>query len=168
MKALYNGVLLRGDSVVHLFLDFSNCLLLHRSILIVLRVVILSLVHKVVSDGWSAWTRGRFGTFRGLKTTVLLADWLISHFLHQCLSVDVLFGYYTGWILYWYFEMMISAVNFLHHSHHRLLQSPRTHTCQRCHHPTPFIRWIKMYITLRLMWLFPRKCHSSKWRSFGL
>ena len=53
MKALDNCVLLRGAAcdVVHLFLDFSNCLLLHRSILIVLRVVILSLVHKVVSEG---------------------------------------------------------------------------------------------------------------------
>lgn len=170
MKALNNGVLVWGNCLIHLFLDFSNCLLLHRSILIVLRVVILCLVHKIVSNSWSAWTSGRFCSFRRLKAAVLLPDRLISHFLHQCFSIDILFGDDTGRVLYWNFEMMISAVNFLHHSHHRLLESPRTHACQRCRCccSTRFSRWVKMRIALWFERLFPSKCHSSERGSFGL
>ena len=106
--------------------------------------------------------------FRGLKTAIFLSNRRISHFLHQCLSINILFGDYTRRILDWHFEMVVSTVNFLHHCHHRLLKSPRTHASQgrRCSKSSTW--WFEQCTFLRFERLLSIKSHGSERRSLGL
>ena len=168
MKALDDRILFRcrSGSCTHHLLDFSNRM---RVILIVLRLVIILLRLDIVHlDCRPERARGRLGSLRWLEAAILLADGLISHFLHQCLSIDVFFGDDTWGVLHRDFKMVIPTVNFLHHSHQRLLKCPCAYTCQGSLRTLPGTWLFTNFMLRNLVRLLSWERHGRERCRFGL